>query len=158
MNILSNRLLLKPIIPIDNPHRGSGDLLGHWSIITQCRITGDAAKMQYSAGTVQTSACWPPAPPSEMRLHRGSPNQSARWSSGAPPSCGVPTTTASNPSVSTNCPRLKILMVRSGLTKKAHAWPVAAMRERKKENRNERNHRTRRNTGHCVQRLVRPHG
>ena len=25
MNILSNRLLLKPIIPIDNPHRGSGD-------------------------------------------------------------------------------------------------------------------------------------
>ena len=30
MNILSNRLLLKPIIPIDNPHRGSGDLLGHW--------------------------------------------------------------------------------------------------------------------------------
>jgi len=28
MNILSNRLLLKPIIPIDNPHRGSGDLLG----------------------------------------------------------------------------------------------------------------------------------
>jgi hypothetical protein len=34
MNILSNRLLLKPIIPIDNPHRGSGDLLGCWLLMS----------------------------------------------------------------------------------------------------------------------------
>jgi hypothetical protein len=41
MNILSNRLLLKPIIPIDNPHRGSGDLLG-FGTLNSSQIQGSA--------------------------------------------------------------------------------------------------------------------
>jgi hypothetical protein len=44
MNILSNRLLLKPIIPIDNPHRRSGDLLGSMVDTMNNEINGEANK------------------------------------------------------------------------------------------------------------------
>ena len=52
--------------------------------------------MQNSAGTVQTSGCNPPELPSDMRLPRGSPYQSAKWPAGGPPSSGVPTITANS--------------------------------------------------------------
>jgi hypothetical protein len=96
------------------PASSASGLFGHGAFITHSLINGGHPAWMRQCNTQRAlsrsrDAVHQP-PPSEMRLPRGSPYQRARWSSGALPSSGVPTTTASNPSCSTNWPRSKVLM------------------------------------------------